>query len=263
MALNEARENSFRPLRDIRDAMSALTRLPMGRREHDRIRPLAEAAWTFPIVGLVVGGIGGGVFALATWLGLPATVAALLCVGSLVAVTGAFHEDGLADVTDGFGGGWDRDSKLGIMRDSRIGTFGVVAIVLSLGLRAAAIAALTEPVAVASTVIMAGMASRAAILFVQRGLPLARTDGLGAGAGVPSRKGLLVAALIAIGAAMALVPLSAAAIAIAVAAIAAWTVAVLARRQIGGFTGDVLGAVQQVSEIAALLTIVALLEAGL
>lgn len=263
MALNEARENSFRPLRDIRDAMSALTRLPMGRREHDRIRPLAEAAWTFPIVGLVVGGIGGGVFALATWLGLPATVAALLCVGSLVAVTGAFHEDGLADVADGFGGGWDRDSKLRIMRDSRIGTFGVIAIVLSLGLRAAAIAALAEPVVVASAVILAGIVSRASIPFVQRALPPAREDGLGAGAGVPTVRGVAAATLLSLAAAVALLPLPVAGAAVVAIAIVVWGVAVLARRQIGGFTGDVLGAVQQVSEIAALLAVVALLEAGL
>ena len=175
-----------------------------------------------------------------------------------ILVTGAFHEDGLADVADGFGGGWDHESKLGIMRDSRIGTFGVVAVVLSLGLRATAVAALAEPAAVASAVIMAGMASRAAILFVQRGLPPARTDGLGAGAGVPTVRGVAAATLLNLAAAVALLPLPVAGAAVVAIAIVVWGVAVLARRQIGGFTGDVLGAVQQVSEIAALLAVVVL-----
>ena len=263
MALNEVRENRFRPLRDLRDALSALTRLPVGPRGDHGARPLAEAAWAFPVVGAVVGGIGGAVFALAAWLGLPAPVAALLCVGGLVAVTGAFHEDGLADVADGFGGGWDRESKLEIMRDSRIGTFGVIAVVLSLGLRATAIAALAEPAAVASAVIVAGAVSRAALLFVMRGVPPARTDGLGAGAGVPSGKGAAAAALLGLAAAIALLPLPVAGAAVVAVAVAAGALAVLARRQIGGFTGDVLGAVQQVTEIAVLLVVCALLEAGL
>lgn len=112
-----------------------LTRLPAGKSVSLDNSTVARAAWIFPVVGLLVGATGGGVFMLASHLGLGIASAALLAMGTQVLLTGALHEDGLADTADGFGGGRGRERKLEIMRDSRIGTYGVVALVLVLSLR--------------------------------------------------------------------------------------------------------------------------------
>src|SRR6185295_15346965 len=173
------------------------------------------------------------------------------------AVTGALHEDGLADTVDGFGGGRDRDHKLQIMRDSRIGTYGVVALTLVLGARIVALASFEDNGDVVAAMILCQAASRALIVAVMRHMPLARSDGLALSAGRPSQATMLWA--LVLGAAIAVVFAGFdGAVAAAVGAAAAWTVAALARRQISGVTGDVLGAIQQGSEIAMLLTLVAL-----
>ena len=111
-----------------------LTRLPMGWLTTS-VGPgrLADAVWAFPVVGAVVGAIGGAVFWFCTRLGMPPGVAAVWTLVSMLLVTGALHEDGLADFADGLGGGRTRERKLAIMRDSRIGTFGGLALMLSLG----------------------------------------------------------------------------------------------------------------------------------
>ncbi len=102
----------------------------------------ALAAWAYPLVGVVVGGLGAVTGALALWLGLPAPLAAGLVLLAMIAVTGALHEDGLADTADGFWGGWDRARRLEIMKDSQIGSYGVIALILSLGLRWSALGVL-------------------------------------------------------------------------------------------------------------------------
>ncbi len=105
---------------------------------------LADAMWLFPLVGFGVGGVGAITLGLLTWLDIPATVAATLAVGAMIWLTGALHEDGLADIADGFGGGEDKDSKLRIMRDSRVGTYGIVAVAILLIAKIAALAALAD-----------------------------------------------------------------------------------------------------------------------
>jgi adenosylcobinamide-GDP ribazoletransferase len=168
-------------------------------------------------------------------------------------LTGAFHEDGLADTADGFGGGRDREAKLAIMRDSRHGSFGILALVFSIGLRAAALATIGDAIHLGLALVAAHAASRGALPAMMHVLAPARPDGLGFTAGRPSRAVALVAALI--GGAIALAALGPGrgtlALLLAIAAIA--LMAVLARRQIGGYTGDVLGAFQQIGEIVMLL----------
>src|SRR5262249_46611727 len=122
---------------DVRVALGFLTRLPVG-----ATGSLAAAAWAFPVAGLVVGGVAALIFALAAWLSLPPAVAAILAIAAAIALTGALHEDGAVDSADGLAGGGDPEHRLAIMRDSRIGSFGVIALVLVLGLRAAALATL-------------------------------------------------------------------------------------------------------------------------
>ena len=226
---------------------------------------VARAAWTFPVVGVALGLLGGAVALIALHLGLPPAAAALLGLGAAMLATGALHEDGLADTVDGFGGGQTREQKLQIMRDSRVGSYGVLALILSVGLRAIALTALLdqEPTLLDQVpVLLCAMAaahavSRAGLPAIMHGLDPARKTGLGAGAGRPAAPVAQLAA--AIGLAVALVTLGwwRGIFAVAFAAAAVAGTAMLARRQIGGYTGDVLGAAQQVAEVAVLLAAVA------
>ena len=124
------------------------TRLPLFRTTPIAGGAIAKAAWAFPVAGFVVGVIGAVVYALAHRIGLPAWPAAALAVAATMLVTGCLHEDGLADTADGFGGGDDREQKLAIMRDSRIGVYGVCALTISLVFRVAALASLPSAHAV-------------------------------------------------------------------------------------------------------------------
>ena len=119
--------------------------------------------WAFPVVGAVVGAIGGAVFWVCARLGMPPGVAAVWTLASMLLVTGALHEDGLADFADGLGGGRTRERKLEIMRDSRIGTFGGLALMLSLAARGTALATLAQPVRVVVALIVAAALGRGAI----------------------------------------------------------------------------------------------------
>ncbi len=242
---------------DVALAAGFLTRLALPPAGEAQARPLAEAARAFPLVGAGLGLGAGLVYAVADWLGLPAPLAAVCAVAVLVAATGALHEDGLSDVADGFGGGGGRERKLAIMRDSRSGAYGVIAVTFSLIARVAALAALAKPGLVAAALVAAGAASRAAIPVVMRVMPAARADGLGAAAGVPDRDDVALGLVLAGAIALIAVGLASALVALAVGAAAAAGVASLARRQIGGHTGDVLGAVQQAAEVAVLFAVVA------
>ncbi len=136
---------------DIPDAPAADHGRPIAKGE------LSRALWAAPVVGAVVGGlVGAAVYGFAHSLHIPPLPAAALAVAATAAVTGALHEDGLADVADGFGGGATRERKLDIMRDSRIGTYGVCALMLSFMLRVGALASLGDPASVAAALICAG-----------------------------------------------------------------------------------------------------------
>ncbi|MDE2238633.1 MAG: adenosylcobinamide-GDP ribazoletransferase [Rhodospirillales bacterium] len=237
---------------EARLAFMLLSRLPMGRM--DAPPPMADAVWAYPLVGLAVGAVSGLVFGLAVWVGLPPLAAALLAVGASAGLTGAMHEDGLADLADGFGGGRDKARKLEIMRDSRIGSYGVVALVLVLGLRVACLAALPAPGMVMRLAAI-GALSRALLPVVMLALPPARDDGLGQAVGSqlalgPALAGLALAGVVA----LLLLPNLPV---VAVMALVAAGVCALAKRQIGGFTGDVLGSVQVLAESAGLCALAA------
>ena len=230
-----------------------LTRLPLPR--HAPIGGLAvgQSVWAFPLAGVVVGLIGALVYAIAHRLGLPPWPAAGLAVAATLAATGCLHEDGLADTADGFGGGDTTERKLDIMRDSRIGTYGVCALALSLLLRTGALASLAEPGLVAAALIAAHSAARATMPVVMFFVAPARRDGLSFAAGQPSAARVAVAAALAvIILAVCLGPVRAI-VSVIVLAIVIALMAALSVRQIGGQTGDVIGAVEQVSEIVILL----------
>ncbi|MBI1209141.1 MAG: adenosylcobinamide-GDP ribazoletransferase [Azospirillum sp.] len=254
----KVRKGARSVLQEATAATVFLTRLPLplpGVLAPDL--PARAMVW-YPLVGVGLGAGTGGVYWLATLLAQPPAVAAVLALAAGVGLTGALHEDGLADLADGFGGGRDRAAKLEIMRDSRIGSFGALALMLSLGLRATAVATLADPARVLAALVAAAALSRAAMVELSAWLAPARRDGLAAGHGRPDplRRRIAVAAALVI-ALLALGPVGSAAAAAAVAAAAAG-LGRLAWRQIGGYTGDVLGAVQQTGEIAALILLVGL-----
>jgi adenosylcobinamide-GDP ribazoletransferase len=219
-----------------------------------RAERLADAAWAFPLVGAGIGGLAAFAFLLVQLLGLGDWPAAVLALLAGIVLTGALHEDGLADTADGLIGGHDRDERLAIMRDSRHGTFGVVAIVLSVLLRAAALAEPGEAVHAGLALIAAHAASRAALPVAMRALAPARADGLGAAAGRPRMPLALWALAIGLLVTLAALGPKRGAIAFGLAGAAVFILGVLAHRRIGGYTGDVLGAFQQIAEIAILLT---------
>ena len=243
--------------RDIGDALRFFTRVPVGDPGASAPLDINRFAWAAPVAGAAVGLIGALALALTGLLGLPPLMRAGLATAALVAATGGLHEDGLADVADGFGGGATRAMKLDIMRDSRIGAYGAIALTLALILRVGALtAALDGGFWRASLSLIAVAAlSRAGALTPLALLGSARADGAGAAAGRLDRDALaaawgsalaiaLVLGLVSLGLAHALV----AALASGAAALA---MVALARRAIGGQTGDVAGAAQQVAEIAA------------
>lgn len=245
---------------DFKLAFGFLTRVPGPFSLAAAPGELGRALRLAPLVGLVVGVCGALVASIAAGgLGLPPLPAALLTVGATIWITGALHEDGLADVADGFGGAFERSRKLAIMRDSRIGAYGVLALILSIGLRAAALAALTGPEVASAVLIAAHSLSRGLLPLVMLVLVPARDDGLAAAAGRPgpadALTGLLLGLLLAALAAGGVMALSLGLAALVAAAVTG----LIALRQIGGYTGDVLGAVQQTAEIAVLLAAVALL----
>ena len=214
---------------------------------------VARGAWAFPLAGFVVGLIAVVVYAIAHALVLFPWPAAALAIAATLLVTGCLHEDGLADTVDGFGGGDTRERKLDIMRDSRIGTYGVCALAISLLIRTDAIASLTDTGLVAAALIAAHSGGRAAMAAVMFFLPPARSDGLSFTAGQPSAARAALAAGIGFLIVLFCLGPAHAVVAVIVVAIVIALVAWLSLRQIGGQTGDVLGAVEQVSEIAILL----------
>lgn len=236
-----------------------LTRLPWPKPIRDT-RPLMAAAWAFPVIGILVGLIGGFALAVADAAGLPGAASALVALATAALVTGALHEDGLADVADGFGGGRDPDAKRRIMRDSRIGSYGVLALILVVGLKVSCLAALDADTAVLA-LIAAHAVARGVVPALARALPFAAGDGLARTAGKPGRTGALWAAGIAVAAALFVLPAGIGLAASLAAGIGALAVGVLARRQIGGVTGDVLGAAEQVAEAAALVAVTIYLAA--
>src|SRR5438552_9194391 len=214
---------------DFAIATAVLTRLPVGVEPPGEPGAIAAAGWAFPLVGAGVGALAALAFLFGLLLGCGIPAATLIALLAALAVTGAFHEDGLADTADGFGGGHDRETKLVIMRDSRHGSFGILALVFSIGLRAAALAAIGDPIHVALALVVAHAASRGFLPAAMHVLAPARADGLGFTAGRPSRPVALIAALIGVVIALAALGPGRGAVALLLAAAAIALMAMLAR----------------------------------
>jgi len=238
---------------DVRISILFSTRLPLPHPTPVDGARLARATWALPLAGALIGVFGALAYGLAHALRLPPLAAAALALAATVATTGCLHEDGLADTADGFGGGGTREHKLEIMRDSRIGSYGATALALSLLLRFAALASLADAWSAAAALVAAHASARAVLPAFMRAVPPARRDGLSADAGRPTPASAAVAALLGAAAlAFGLAP-AAALIGLVVLAAAAAAMGCLSLRQIGGQTGDVIGALEQVGEAAILL----------
>jgi adenosylcobinamide-GDP ribazoletransferase len=195
--------------------------------------------------------LGAGAYAACLLVEIPSAVSAVWSLAVMLLFTGAFHEDGLADTADGLGGGHTRERKLEIMRDSLIGSFGTIALVLSLAARGTAIAVMIQPLGVFITLTIAGALGRAAIIVLVLILHPARDDGLAAelrDVRAPRAvTGLAFAGLLA----FLLLPSALAVRTVVGTLIAALVIAWVAQRQIGGHTGDVLGTSSVIAECVA------------
>ncbi|TPL01658.1 adenosylcobinamide-GDP ribazoletransferase [Mesorhizobium sp. B2-4-14] len=238
-------------LDDVALCLVFFTRLPLPILDF-RGRSLAAAIWAAPVAGIVVGLIGAIVFATAERFGLAMGPAAALGLVSTVITTGCLHEDGLSDVADGFGGGKSRGRKLEIMRDSRIGAYGAVALALSLLIRWNVLSEFVDPTQALFALVAAHAASRGVLGAFMHLLPAARSDGLSAGAGPVSLDTAIAGAVLGAIPLLLLGPGGAIAALILLGLLFAAFHA-LCLNQIGGQTGDTIGALQQVSEIAVLL----------
>ncbi|OUI94165.1 hypothetical protein HK13_05420 [Acetobacter indonesiensis] len=268
-----------RARQDLACGISLLTRVPVGwlltRKQKDATAPwpLARSIWCWPIVGAAIGALTGGFLSLMEALSIAPLPAAGVALAAQGMITGAFHEDGLADMADSYGA-QTRERKLDIMRDSRIGSYGVLALCLSILIRAGAMAAFPAAFLIPILAVSACV-SRAAMLWLPRLLPAARPDGVARALSPLPRMPFLGAQLVTI--AITLGSLVCASFyregpdrlhhALMVCCVV-WVTAGLgtalvgfsARRQLGGYTGDVLGASVSVAECLVLATLTALFQ---
>ena len=256
------RRGRIRPFAELLHSLRFLTRLPIPFANTIDPPPLSQSMRLFPVAGALVGAAGGAALAGFAYLGLPSLVSATLAMGLGLLVTGALHEDGLADTADGFGGGKSRERRLEIMRDSHIGSYGVLALIAAMMLRVACYEDLTDlgPLAVVAVLSASAAFSRALMVDLLWATRPARSDGLSVHAGTPGRNGaafaIITAAALTLAAGLLVSPPSGLMALAAGLAVTAY-MRRLTVRMIGGQTGDVCGAVQVLSELAMLLVFVA------
>jgi adenosylcobinamide-GDP ribazoletransferase len=247
-------------------ALQFFTRIPIPRWVGFEPSWLHQSSRYFPLVGCVVAALAAAAYAAAA-LVLPAPVAAVLSTAASIYMTGAFHEDGFADACDGFGGGLTPERVLEIMKDSRVGAYGAIGIACMLGLKCTTLAMLPPAGAIAALFIAHPLSRLAATSLIWR-MEYARAEGKakpmaqqmrGREFAIATLTALLPAALLAISGVVSLTVVGASLLA---AGLAALWLARMFQRRIGGYTGDCLGAVQQLAEVAIYLTVLASLGQG-
>ncbi len=250
---------------DLWVAVALLTRLPVPALDDASARRSAHAVWAYPAVGAVVGALTGLTLIGLSALGVYPPISAAISLAVAAFATGALHEDGLADCADGIGGGWSVERRLEIMKDSSIGTYGMLALIFASLARWGALVAMTawSPAVAVAAMVFAGAVSRAPLGAIMRWVPNARAgQGLSASVGRPPLASALLSltlGCVAIPAAVVYAALSAGAVMAVFAALsAAATMAWIAWRKLGGQTGDVLGAAQVLAEVGALAALATL-----
>lgn len=235
---------------DLPTAAVLLTRLPLPTLPQHAFARTARTVWAYPVVGLLLGLIICILSWLCSALGLSTPITAGLILGALILLTGALHEDGLADTADGLWGGQDVARRLEIMKDSRIGAYGVLALIVAMGLRWLGLAETSI-----SGIVTALAVSRAMMPPLMLALPHARSTGLSHSVGVPPFRAVVTAILIAAIVAV-LLNGGAGVLALLVAGGVATVIGWVAKTKIGGQTGDILGATQICAEIAVLIVLI-------
>lgn len=245
---------------DFRIAVGFLTILPVAPAASldDHRAGLRFGVRAFPLAGLVVGLFGALIYGLATMLKLPPEAAAFIAIGAMTVFTGALHEDGLADMADGAMARTNLTERLAVMRDSRIGTFGTLALIIIVGIKTGTITAIGWADQVAPLLIGCAAASRAVLPAMMRFMRPARADGLAFSVGRPEENQVVLAALLGFVLALLFLGPAAGLIAVIAGAAAAAIVGWIAKKRLGGVTGDVLGATQQATEATMMLAVVAL-----
>lgn len=236
-------------------AVQFLTRIPITARDAYSPERLTAAARYYPLVGALVGSILASVYAVASMV-LPAAVSAIVTIGTGLLLTGAFHEDGLADTADGLGGGATREDALAIMRDSRLGTYGTAALIIVLLLKVAVLTSLS-PFMAAIALVAAHSLSRLSAVFVIATSHYVRDEGTGK----PTAQGLnktsltvaLITGLAVVAGVLVLVPPFTVGAALTGLLAGHMVLRFMVQRKLGGYTGDTLGAVQQSSETGFLM----------
>jgi adenosylcobinamide-GDP ribazoletransferase len=241
---------------DFKTAVAFLTRLPMPHPDGAMPANFVRAHRMFPVVGALIGAIVGLLCLGLRAIGVPDLAAAALALGGSAVLTGALHEDGLADIADGFGGGRTRESKLEIMRDSRLGTYGAVILLVSFAAKSSALAAIPNGYVV-PCLIAAHALGRGVLPVMSLILPYARKDGLARNAAQPDATTAVIAGGLALLITLLVLSWSNALFAALLAGASGLGIAWLALRQIGGQTGDVLGGAEQVTETAILVLLAA------
>ncbi len=244
--------------RDLLVAASLLTRLPMPADFDNSSERIAGSSWAWPVVGAFVGVVAGIAGASLGWLGVDRGISALAALGALVLLTGAMHEDGLADSLDGLAGGSTDEKRLAIMKDSRIGVFGATGLALVLLGRWSAMSEI-DGFRLIAVLLVSSCASRLPVVLAMAALPPAQDSGLSASIGRPTgQHALLAVAVTSLVCLAALGTVGLAAVPIAI--VGALPICYLARQLIGGQTGDVLGASQQFAELAVLTMVVSVTQ---
>lgn len=238
---------------DLKIAISLLSRIPLRNETQHLISRGPNHLWAFPIVGILIGFICCCLGWIGLLLQLNSFAIGFLIVTAAAITTGAMHYDGLADTLDGLWGGWSAPQRLEIMKDSHIGVYGVIGLVISTGLQAALYGQIIQqsiwPIIGIMTI------SRAVMVPVMGFLENSRSSGLSSQVGKPKLQTIILAMTLGITIAL----LTGAWAAIGGAILAACAIGKIAKNKIGGQTGDILGATQQLSEVAALICIAALL----
>ncbi|MFC4351904.1 adenosylcobinamide-GDP ribazoletransferase [Fodinicurvata halophila] len=240
--------------RDLALALEFLTRLPITLRGYSDAAERTRALRAYPLAGLLIGLAGGAIYALAIWVSLPPLVSALLALATMMKLTGALHEDGLADMSDALGAPVERARRLEIMHDSRIGTAGALALIVTVAVKAAALAELAEIEEVVAALIIAAAASRAVLSLAAFFTTPARSDGLGAAMGEPSGAVVLWACGLAVLISLLFSSFGFTFALLGLIALYCLVFLIVVRKVFGGYTGDTMGALQQTVDVLVLLT---------
>ena len=243
---------------DLLASVMFFTRIPVNWSYFSEKAPdLTRAAWAFPLVGFLIGGLSGVLGDFLVFLGLPIFLSCIIAITMSVLLTGAFHEDGLADTADGLGAGGSPERINKIIHDSRLGTYGVVALILGLLTRLGLLLTLVEYGYSLVSILSVGFASgKLAIIFSRNFFNSSRFAKMGSIVGIISQKNLFLATLIWALPTLVIFPFYGILLGLSLMAFIISTIGLKSEKALGGITGDILGAMAFLAELVFLFGII-------